>query len=61
VGGFCWQQVGLDRVGTAGADNAADGGFHWVAVGSDLSATLDTTGANLFGSRPTSVTALATA
>jgi hypothetical protein len=104
IGGFCWQQVGLDRVGTGGADpslnvdptrdgiepdiaftganhavpwvvwyetgastlpglhanelvfaakgvadGAADGGFHWVAVGSQLSATLDTTGANAFG------------
>jgi hypothetical protein len=27
------------------ADGAADGGFHWVAVGSQLSATLDTTDA----------------
>jgi hypothetical protein len=98
IGGFCWQQVGLDRVGTGGldpslnvdptrdgiepdiaftgandavpwvvwyetgasataglhanelvfaakgvADPAADGGFHWVAVGSHLSETLDTT------------------
>ena len=104
IGGFCWQQVGLDRVGTGGldpslnvdptrdgiepdiaftgandavpwvvwyetgattlpglhanelvfaakgvADAAADGGFHWVAVGSQLSATLDTTNTNAFG------------
>lgn len=104
MGGSCWQQVGLDRVGTAAADpslnvdpsrdgiepdiaftgandavpwvvwyetgastlpglhanemvfaakgvadGAADGGFHWVAVGSQLSATLDTSGANPFG------------
>jgi hypothetical protein len=99
IGGFCWQQVGIERVpsgtptdptlnvdttragvepdiaftgtndavpwvvwyeeGNSGvgglhnnellfaakgvADAAADGGFHWVAVGSQLSATLDTT------------------
>ena len=28
---------------------AAHGGFHWVAVGAQLSATLDTTGTNGFG------------
>jgi hypothetical protein len=110
IGGFCWQQVGLDRVGTGGldpslnvdptrdgiepdiaftgandavpwvvwyetgattlpglhtnelvfaakgvADAAADGGFHWVAVGSQLSATLDTSGANAFGTCAASV------
>jgi hypothetical protein len=104
IGGFCWQQTGIPRVG-AGPDpslnvdptrdgvepdiaftgtndgvpwvvwyeeNAtgigglhnnemvfaakgisdgvgANGGFHWVAVGSQLSATLDTTGTNKFG------------
>jgi hypothetical protein len=105
VGGFCWQQTGIPRVGTGGTDPSlnvdptrngiepdiaftgaqdavpwvvwyeigpssiaglhanemvfaakgisdgvtANGGFHWVSVGSQLSATLDTTGANAFG------------
>lgn len=102
IGGFCWQQTGIPRVGPAGADPslnvdptrngiepditftgpndsvpwvvwyetdnssvtglqnnemvfaakgindgvAANGGFHWVAVGNQLSATLDTSGTN---------------
>jgi hypothetical protein len=106
IGGFCWQQTGIPRVGPAGADPslnidptrngvepditftgandsvpwvvwyekdstaipglrsnemvfaakgipdgvAANGGFHWVAVGSAGSGTLDRTGANGFGS-----------
>ncbi len=105
IGGFCWQQTGIPRVGPAGADPslnvdptrngvepdiaftgandgvpwvvwyekdsssisglrnnemvfaakgisdgvAANGGFHWVAVGSQLSGTLDTTGTHAFG------------
>ena len=110
IGGFCWQQTGVPRVGPGGADpslnvdptrsgvepdiaftgtedkvpwvvwyeegpselegplaeelhsnemvfaakavkdeEAANGGFHWVAVGSGASGTLDTSGANKFG------------
>ncbi len=104
IGGFCFQQTGIGRVGPGGADpslnvdptrNArepdiaftgpqdgvpwvvwfeegkeddlqlsensmvfaakgvkdehAEGGFHWVAVGSQLSATLDTSGKSGFG------------
>jgi hypothetical protein len=105
VGGFCFQQTGIPRVGANAADPslnvdptrngiepdiaftgsndsvpwvvwyevgpttlsglhtnemvfaakgvsdgvAANGGFHWVAVGNHLSGTLDTTGANRFG------------
>ena len=113
IGGFCWQQTGVPRVGPSTADPslnvdptrdgvepdiaftgknannvqdgvpwvvwyetgntssgisglshnnelvfaakgigdgvAANGGFHWVAVGSQLSATLDATGTNHFG------------
>jgi hypothetical protein len=105
IGGFCFQQTGVPRVGPAGADPSlnidptrdgvepdiaftgpndsvpwvvwyekgassiaglhenemvfaakgvsdgvsANGGFHWVAVGSQLSATLDTSGSNHFG------------
>jgi hypothetical protein len=104
IGGFCWQQTGIPRAGTGGADPslnvdptrdgvepdiaftgasdsvpwvvwyeqgptavtglrsnelvfaakgvsdpAANGGFHWVAVGSTGTATLDTTGTNGFG------------
>jgi hypothetical protein len=111
VGGFCWQQTGVPRVG-AGPDpslnvdptrdgvepdiaftgaqdavpwvvwyeehptgigglhnnemvfaakgipdaEAGHGGFHWVAVGSQLSATLDTTGTNKFGACAESAT-----
>jgi hypothetical protein len=36
---------------------AANGGFHWVAVGSQASATLDTTGTNHFGGCAASDTA----
>ena len=105
IGGTCWQQTGIPRVGPSAADpslnvdptrngiepdiafagsqdevpwvvwyetgpssipglhdnemvfaakavsdGTADGGFHWVAVGSQLSATLDKTGTNGFGS-----------
>jgi hypothetical protein len=105
IGGFCWQQTGVPRVGTGGADPSlnvdptrngvepdvaftgandsvpwvvwyekdntsigglrnnemvfaakgisdgvvANGGFHWVVVGNQLSGTLDTTGRNGFG------------
>ncbi len=103
IGGFCFQQTGIPRVGPAGADpslsvdptrnavepdiaftgaadgvpwvvwyekekgtlglqgnemvfaakgvkdEAAEGGFHWVTVGSQLAATLDTSGTNGFG------------
>jgi hypothetical protein len=105
IGGFCWQQTGIPRVGPGSADPSlnvdptrngvepdiaftgandgvpwvvwyekdstaisglrgnemvfaakgigdgvtANGGFHWVAVGNALSGTLDTTGANGFG------------
>jgi hypothetical protein len=105
IGGFCWQQVGVPRVGTGGADPSinvdptregvepdiaftgaadgvpwivwyergatstpglaenemvfaakgvsdgvgANGGFHWVAVGNQLAATLDTSGTHGFG------------
>jgi hypothetical protein len=105
VGGFCWQQTGVPRVGPGGGDPSlnvdptrdgvepdiaftgasdavpwvvwyeegatgigglhnnemvfaakgvsdgvgANGGFHWVAVGNKLSATLDTSGTNKFG------------
>ncbi len=101
IGGFCWQQTGIPRVGTepglnvdptrageepdiafagmndgvpwvvwyevgqsgSGLDNneqvfaakavsdgeGANGGFHWVVVGSGLSGTLDTTGTHSFG------------
>jgi len=112
IGGFCWQQTGIPRVGPGGADPslnvdptrngiepditftgandsvpwvvwyetdntsisglrdnemvfaakgvsdgvAANGGFHWVAVGNTLSGTLDTTGANGFGTCASSAT-----
>ena len=112
IGGFCWQQTGIPRVGPAGADPslnvdptrngiepditftgandsvpwvvwyetdstsisglrsnemvfaakgvsdgvATNGGFHWVAVGNTVSGTLDTTGANGFGTCAASVT-----
>ena len=36
---------------------AANGGFHWVAVGSQASATLDATGTNQFGGCAASDTA----
>jgi hypothetical protein len=105
IGGFCFQQTGIPRVGPGGADPSlnvdptregvepdiaftgahdsvpwvvwyekgattlpglhenemvfaakgvadgvgANGDFHWVAVGSQLSATIDTSGANNFG------------
>jgi hypothetical protein len=105
IGGFCWQQTGIPRVGAGSADPslnvdptrngiepdiaftgandsvpwvvwyekddtsisglrnnemvfaakgisdgvAANGGFHWVVVGNQLSGTLDTSGANGFG------------
>ena len=110
IGGFCWQQTGVPRVGPGGADpslnvdptregvepdiaftgaedkvpwvvwyeqggselegpsseplhsnelvfaakavkdeEAANGGFHWVAVGNGAGGTLDTSGANKFG------------
>jgi hypothetical protein len=105
IGGFCWQQTGIPRVGPGGADPslnvdptrngiepditftgandsvpwvvwyekdsssipglrnnemvfaakgvsdgvAANGGFHWVAVGNKVSGTLDTSGTNGFG------------
>jgi hypothetical protein len=120
IGGFCFQQTGIPRFGTGGADPtldvdptrngvepdiaftgnangvqdgvpwvvwyekgntnhdlsglthnnemvfaakgvrdgvAANGGFHWVAVGSQASATLDATGANRFGGCAASDTA----
>ncbi len=112
IGGFCWQQTGIPRVGTGGADPSlnvdptrdgiepdiaftgssdsvpwvvwyetgptaisglqgnelvfaakgindgvsANGGFRWQVVGSQLSATLDTTGVNGFGSCAASAT-----
>ncbi len=111
IGGICWQQTGIPRVGPSTADPSlnidptrnglepdiafagsqdevpwvvwyetgssnipglhdnemvfaakavsdatAEGGFHWVAVGSQLSATLDKTGANGFGSCADSAT-----
>jgi hypothetical protein len=112
IGGFCFQQTGIPRVGPGGADPslnvdptrngiepditftgandsvpwvvwyekdntsisglrnnemvfaakgisdgvAANGGFHWVAVGNTLSGTLDTTGANGFGTCASSAT-----
>jgi hypothetical protein len=105
IGGFCWQQTGIPRVGPGGADPglnvdpsrdgvepdiaftglndsvpwvvwyeknntsisglrnnemvfaakgvkdgvAANGGFHWVVVGNQLSGTLDTSGPHGFG------------
>ncbi len=105
IGGFCWQQTGIPRVGSGAADPSlnidptrdgiepdiaftgnqdsvpwvvwyekgpsaisglqsnemlfaakgisdgvgANGGFHWVSVGSQLSGTLDMTGTNGFG------------
>jgi hypothetical protein len=105
IGGFCWQQAGIPRVGTGGMDPSlnvdptrngvepdiaftgaqdsvpwvvwyekdptginglhdnemvfaakgisdgvsANGGFHWVVVGRELSSTLDTTGTHGFG------------
>jgi hypothetical protein len=112
IGGFCWQQSGIPRVGPSGADPslnvdpsrngiepditftgandsvpwvvwyekdhtsisglhnnelvfaakgvsdgvAANGGFHWVVVGNLASGTLDTSGANGFGSCAASAT-----
>jgi hypothetical protein len=112
VGGFCFQQTGIPRVGTGGADPSlnidptrngvepdiaftgsqdsvpwvvwyekeptsipglhdnemvfaakgvndgvgANGGFHWVGVGSQLSATLDTSGTNGSGACAESAT-----
>jgi hypothetical protein len=112
VGGFCFQQAGIPRVGAGGADPSlnvdptrngvepdivftgsqdsvpwvvwyekeptsipglhdnemvfaakgvndgvgANGGFHWVGVGSQLSATLDTSGTNGFGACAESAT-----
>ena len=112
IGGFCWQQTGVPRVGPGSADPslnvdptrdgiepdiaftgpsdsvpsvvwyetgstaisglhtrelvfaakgvsdgvAANGGFHWVAVGSQLQGTLDTTGTHGFGTCAASVT-----
>lgn len=111
IGGFCWQQTGIPRVGPGRADPslnvdptrngiepditftgahdsvpwvvwyetgstsisglrsnemvfaakgvsdgvAADGGFHWVAVGNKVTGTLDTTGAHGFGTCAASV------
>jgi hypothetical protein len=112
IGGFCWQQTGIPRVGPGAADPslnvdptrngiepdiaftgpsdgvpwvvwyetgntaisglhnnflvfaakgvsdgvAANGGFHWVAVGSALQGTLDTTGTHGFGTCAESAT-----
>ena len=112
IGGFCWQQTGIPRVGPSGADPslnvdptrdgvepdiaftgpsdgvpwvvwyetgttaisglhnnflvfaakgvsdgvAANGGFHWVAVGNALQGTLDTTGTHGFGTCAVSAT-----
>jgi hypothetical protein len=111
IGGFCWQQTGIPRVGPGGADPslnvdptrnaiepdiaftgandsvpwvvwyetdnssisglrnnemvfaakgisdgvAVNGGFHWMAVGNQVSGTLDTSGANGFGTCASSV------
>jgi hypothetical protein len=112
IGGFCWQQTGIPRVGAGSADPslnvdptrngiepdiaftgandsvpwvvwyekgntsisglgnnemvfaakgisdavAANGGFHWVVVGNQLSGTLDTSGTNGFGACSASAT-----
>jgi hypothetical protein len=112
IGGFCWQQTGIPRVGPGSADPslnvdptrngvepditfagandsvpwvvwyeedttsisglrnndmvfaakgisdgvAANGGFHWVAVGNQLSGTLDSSGAHRFGACTVSAT-----
>ena len=111
IGGFCWQQTGIPRVGAGSADPslnvdptrngiepdiaftgandsvpwvvwyekdttsisglrnnemvfaakgisdvAANGGFHWVVVGNQLSGTLDTSGAHGFGACGVSAT-----
>jgi hypothetical protein len=112
IGGFCWQQTGIPRVGPGSADPslnvdptrngiepdiaftgpsdsvpwvvwyetgstaisglhgnflvfaakavsdgvAANGGFHWVAVGNQLQGTLDRTGTNGFGTCAASAT-----
>jgi hypothetical protein len=112
IGGFCWQQTGIPRVGPGSADPslnvdptrngiepdiaftgandsvpwvvwyekdntsisglrnnemvfaakgisdgvAANGGFHWVVVGNQLSGTLDTSGAHGFGTCAASAT-----